>query len=237
MLLNLQSQIENRRIHIKINSHEPNRRKYATPGINIFLENEVLKSIVRMILKKLLFITLLSIPVLPTLADTPRQVISKHLSMHRQQLANVNTRMDPSTLSDMLKTDIENRELTVGAKLRPTLSAESQTMLKDLLCEAHRHLGKPYSRGSKGPSAFDCSGFSSYVYSQFGISLGASSRDQYLQGDPIERKELREGDLVFFTGRRGGGPIGHVGIVVSADNDTGTFRFIHASNTQGISVA
>lgn len=190
-----------------------------------------------MILKKLLFITLLSIPVLPTLADTPRKVISKHLSMHRQQLANVNTRMDPATLSDMLKTDIENRELTVEAKLRPTLSAESQTMLKDLLSEAHRHLGKPYSRGSKGPSAFDCSGFSSYVYSQFGISLGASSRDQYLQGDPIERKELREGDLVFFTGRRGGGPIGHVGIVVSADNATGTFRFIHASNTQGITVA
>lgn len=192
----------------------------------------------RMILKKLLILLLIATSAAAAMAETPRKVVSKHLAMHQQQLANVNTRMDAGTVADMLKADIQNRELTTEAKgkLRNPLSPESQTMIKDLLGEAHRHLGKPYSRGSKGPSAFDCSGFSSYVFRQFGIQLGASSRDQYNQGEAIEKNELREGDLVFFTGSRRGGTIGHVGIVVSANNETGDFRFIHASNTYGISV-
>ena len=45
----------------------------------------------------------------------------------------------------------------------------------------------------------------------------------------VDRKHLRKGDLVFFTSRSSGSNVGHVGIVVSADNATGSFKFIHAS--------
>ena len=52
----------------------------------------------------------------------------------------------------------------------------------------------------------------------------------------VENKDLRPGDLVFFKGRNRKGGIGHVGIVVTADNEKGTFRFIHASTSQGIRI-
>ena len=46
-----------------------------------------------------------------------------------------------------------------------------------------------------------------------------SSRTQYTEGSTVDRKDLRKGDLVFFTSRRSGRNVGHVGIVVSADNE------------------
>ena len=52
---------------------------------------------------------------------------------------------------------------------------------------------------------------------------------QYTQGTPVARNDLRKGDLVFFTSRSSGKNVGHVGIVWEADNEKGTFKFIHAS--------
>lgn len=157
-----------------------------------------------------------------------------HQMAHKQQLANAKMRMDKSVLKDFVKTDVDRREAeALGEK---ALSAESSAMLGDLLKEARKHLGKRYRSGAKGPSAFDCSGFSSYVYRQFGFELSSSSRAQFLQGEEVGRDELREGDLVFFTGRNRRGGVGHVGIVVSADNEKGTFRFIHASTSGGIKI-
>ena len=79
-----------------------------------------------------------------------------------------------------------------------SLSPESQTMINDLLAEANKHIGKPYRHGMKGPNAFDCSGFTSYVYKQFGYSISPASRIQYTDGVKVDRKHLRKGDLVFF---------------------------------------
>lgn len=163
-------------------------------------------------------------------AQTPSKALSAHNRIHQQQLANVKLGMDKSVITGMLKEDVSKRENAVKA-----LSSENMAMINDLLSEANRHLGKPYRAGSKGPKAFDCSGFSSYVYRQFGYNISPSSRDQYKEGEKIDRKELRKGDLVFFTSRRSGKNVGHVGIVVSADNQTGEFKFIHAART-GIKV-
>lgn len=160
-------------------------------------------------------------------AKTP----SAHAAAHRQQLAAAkNIGLDKSTITRMVEEDIAARE---NAR---TMSAETEELLNDLLSEARSHMGKRYSRGSKGPSAFDCSGFSSYVYRQFGYSLSPSSRDQYTQGEKVERKELRKGDLVFFKGRSVKGGVGHVGIVVDAD-EKGNFSFIHAATSKGITIS
>lgn len=153
-----------------------------------------------------------------------------HARAHQQQLAAArNIGLDKSTISKMVEEDIKARENTNA------ISSETDRMLDDLLAEARTHLGKKYSRGSKGPKTFDCSGFSSYVYRQFGYTLSPSSRDQYLQGEKIDRKSLRKGDLVFFTSRGSGKNVGHVGIVVSANED-GNFKFIHAA-TNGIVIS
>ncbi|MDE6231115.1 MAG: C40 family peptidase [Muribaculaceae bacterium] len=149
-----------------------------------------------------------------------------HSKIHREQLANVKkSGMDATVIGKMLKEDIDKRESAVLDKM----SSESSKMIDDLLKEANKHIGKPYRSGMKGPKAFDCSGFSSYVYRQFGYSLSPCSRTQYTEGVKVDRKSLRKGDLVFFTSRSSGKNVGHVGIVVSADNATGKFRFIHAS--------
>lgn len=158
---------------------------------------------------------------------------SAHMQAHRQMLANVkSSKLDRSTVNDMLKNDLTRRE----SEVVKGESAEHQQLIADLLKEANRHLGKPYRHGMKGPHAFDCSGFTSYVYKQFGYTISPASRIQYTDGVSVGRKELRKGDLVFFTSRRSGKNVGHVGIVVSADNATGDFKFIHAS-VKGIKVS
>lgn len=158
-------------------------------------------------------------------AQTTNKTLSAHKQLHQQQLANVNSKLDKSVISDMLKEDVAKRESSTGY----SISSESAKMINDLLDEASRHIGKPYLHGAKGPNRFDCSGFSSYVYKQFGYSISPSSRTQYTEGVKVERDDLQKGDLVFFTSRSSGKNVGHVGIVVSADNQTGKFRFIHAS--------
>ncbi len=155
-----------------------------------------------------------------------------HAEAHKHQLAAARTiGLDKTTITKMVEEDIAARENS-----KAIVSAETDELLNDLLSEARSHLGKRYSRGSKGPNAFDCSGFSSYVYRQFGYSLSPSSRDQFNQGDKVDRKELRKGDLVFFKGRSTKGGVGHVGIVVDAD-EKGNFTFIHAATSKGITVS
>ncbi|MDE7236926.1 MAG: C40 family peptidase [Paramuribaculum sp.] len=106
----------------------------------------------------------------------------------------------------------------------------------DIVDYAKTFIGKRYRRGAKGPSAFDCSGFTSYVFSNFDMSLASSSRAQALQGEKISVTDARPGDLVFFSGRRAGSTVGHVGIVVSADPVNGTVKFIHAATSRGVRI-
>ena len=100
---------------------------------------------------------------------------------------------------------------------------------------ASRFLGTRYRLGASGPSAFDCSGFTSYVYKNFGITLNRSSRSQFLQGEKVSVNNLRPGDLMFFSSRSAGrGNVGHVAMVVSVDPANGTCKFIHASVKHGV---
>lgn len=166
-----------------------------------------------------------------SMVETNAKTRNIHAQAHKQQLAAAkNTGLDKATINRMVEEDIAARENSKA------ISHETDILLNDLLSEARSHLGKRYSRGSKGPKAFDCSGFSSYVYRQFGYSLSPSSRDQYNQGESVARTDLRKGDLVFFKGRNSKGGIGHVGIVVNAE-DNGNFTFIHASTSSGIVIS
>lgn len=175
-------------------------------------------------LKSIIAASLLLVSSIGVVAQTPSKAQMARQKAHKEQLANVKNRLDKSIISDFVSTDVQNRENQYAG-----LSAESYDMLDDILKEGAKHLGKRYVHGAKGPNQFDCSGFTSYVYKQFGYNISPGSRIQYTQGVPVARNELRKGDLVFFTSRSSGKNVGHVGIVVSADNEKGTFRFIHAS--------
>ena len=98
---------------------------------------------------------------------------------------------------------------------------------------AYRFRGTPYRYGAMSPRAFDCSGFTSYVFKRFGIQLDRSSRGQITDGVRVKQKDLQPGDLVFFQGRSGRGGVGHVGIVTKVNEDN-TFHFIHSACSSGV---
>lgn len=109
-------------------------------------------------------------------------------------------------------------------------------MANDMINYAKKFLGTRYRRGGKTPSGFDCSGFTSYVFRQFGYSLGASSRDQALQGQAVAKEDVLPGDILVFNGRRIGGAVGHVGIAIAYDHDKDEITFIHSANGGGIRI-
>ena len=90
----------------------------------------------------------------------------------------------------------------------------------------------------QGPNAFDCSGFTSFVYGRENVKILRSSRSQYTQGTPISQiADLKKGDLVFFGGRGSHRSVGHVGIVTDVDPEGNKFSFVHASSSGGVRIS
>ena len=86
-------------------------------------------------------------------------------------------------------------------------------------------LGSTYVYGGSSPSGFDCSGFSSYVYRNFGYTLTRNASGQYRDnGVQVNKASLAPGDLVFFSSN-GGVSVTHVGVYIGDD------EFVHASRT------
>lgn len=83
-------------------------------------------------------------------------------------------------------------------------------------------LGTKYRFGGRSEKyGFDCSGLVKNLFSKFTIDLPHSSREQFKQGEKVDRDKLAEGDLVFFSS--GGKYPNHVGIYIGND------RFLHAA--------
>jgi cell wall-associated NlpC family hydrolase len=94
----------------------------------------------------------------------------------------------------------------------------------ELLDYAYDYLGVAYKAGGDSPAGFDCSGFTMFVFSKFGIKLTHSATVQSTEGAPIKKADLVPGDLVFFKNPSNAAAIGHVGIYVGNDS------FIHSTS-------
>jgi cell wall-associated NlpC family hydrolase len=86
--------------------------------------------------------------------------------------------------------------------------------------------GTPYRNGGSDPGGFDCSGFTQFVFSRYGIALPRDVRSQYQLGSIVEPADLEAGDLVFFntTDR----DVSHVAIAIGGD------EFVHAPSSSGV---
>lgn len=91
---------------------------------------------------------------------------------------------------------------------------------------AKKYEGYKYVVGGKNPeSGFDCSGFTRYIFLQFGYSLGSTAAEQNNIGVEVSRDALKPGDLILFYDE-GKIKIGHTGIYLSNG------EFIHSANPE-----
>ena len=109
----------------------------------------------------------------------------------------------------------------------PYVPSSASSIGEKVVEEALSHLGTPYAWGGASPKGFDCSGFTMYVYGQFGYSLPHSATSQWNSlSTYVERADLQPGDMVFFCdpSRSNGKACSHAGIYI------GDGKFVHASS-------
>ena len=136
----------------------------------------------------------------------------------------VNVRAGTSTDSASLATISAGTVVTVNGLVNGWYDVIVETALK--------HLGTRYVYGGASAGGFDCSGFTMYIYKQFGYNLPHSATSQWLSGMGTKItsiSELQPGDLVFFNdpSRNAGKACSHAGIYI------GNGQHIHASSSRG----
>ncbi|MGA0558931.1 C40 family peptidase [Larkinella sp. VNQ87] len=106
-------------------------------------------------------------------------------------------------------------------------------LVHDLLGYAKKYLSSRYRSGGSSPRGFDCSGFTRFCFSKFGITLPHSSAAQGNVGVEVEQEVARPGDLIFFKGHSSrSSQIGHVGMIVEIVGDR--IKFIHSAWNGGV---
>lgn len=83
-------------------------------------------------------------------------------------------------------------------------------------------LGVPYRYGGSSPTGFDCSGLVHYAYSNVGMSVPRTTAGLWSGLSPIDERDLRIGDLLFFNIA---GKMSHVGMYL------GSRKFVHAPSS------
>lgn len=99
--------------------------------------------------------------------------------------------------------------LASSVVLAPAADAMSPHTRAKVLKVAASKKGTPYRYGASGPRAFDCSGYTRWVFAKVGRHLPRTSRAQARAARHISRSQRRTGDLVFF---RSHGRVYHVAI-------------------------
>ena len=101
-----------------------------------------------------------------------------------------------------------------------------------LYLEAAQWIGTPYRGGGETKRGTDCSGMTCQIYKKvYHIKLQRSTDGQKKESSKVARRNLREGDLVFFSSRKSRRKVAHVGIYLKDG------KFVHASTSQGVIVS
>lgn len=147
---------------------------------------------------------------------TSRSAVQDRTTTQTQKTTQANTTIQAQTTQENTEEQQAQNETT------QTTSSKGE----EVVAYAKNYLGCKYVYAGSGPSVFDCSGFTMYVYKHFGYSMGHSAVTQASVGTYVPRSSLQSGDLVIFNNERNTS-IGHVGIYVGGGN------FIHASSGSG----
>jgi len=117
------------------------------------------------------------------------------------------------------------------------VNAKAKT-INEMLTFALKYQQKPYQEGAEGPSEFDCAGFNKFVFKELGVELPKTAAQQAAtKGKKITRKkDLKEGDLVFFGSGSNKKTIEYTGIVFKK-KEGDAFDFLYVSKLEGVTIA
>lgn len=103
---------------------------------------------------------------------------------------------------------------TLATNMKQPTTADAATKSYSKVYKvAKAQLGKRYGWGATGPSSFDCSGLTSYVYKKgASIKIPRTAQAQYNKFKHVKYAHAKKGDLVFFGGSKRS--ISHVGIYI-----------------------
>ncbi len=131
---------------------------------------------------------------------------------------------------------VDNTQNKDTLLLPPSKGIETRNVKpEELMSFAETLIATPYVWGSVNPQVgFDCSGFITYVFNHFNISVPRSSIDFTNVGKQINVEEAKRGDIILFTGTN---PlecyVGHMGLIVS---NADTLKFIHSTSGKAMGV-
>lgn len=138
----------------------------------------------------------------------------------------ISTNVSSRSLTEERKNDNDTTVIDqdINNNLTETLSNQNTQKGNQIAEYAKQFLGCSYVSGGKTPSSgFDCSGFTKYVYSNFGYTLGNTAATQNNLGKDVNIEDIAIGDLILFYDE-GKTKIGHTGIYIGDGN------FVHAAN-------
>ncbi len=111
-------------------------------------------------------------------------------------------------------------------------SSESKK-IETVIKEARSYAGTPYKYGGTSRAGIDCSALTSISYKAAEITIPRTAGDQSTFGKTVSLKELKKGDLIFFTDKKGSTKITHVGLITEVKSAESA-KFIHASTKAGV---
>ena len=153
------------------------------------------------------------------LISTSGNTTSRSLTESREN-ENKDEAKDDSLIDTNQNNAVSTALQNATASAPTTISANGNSVV----AFAKQYLGYPYVSAGKTPeSGFDCSGFTRYVFLNYGVTLGGSAASQVGAGTEVSRDGLSAGDLLLFYDE-GKTKIGHTGIYI------GNGDFIHAAN-------
>jgi cell wall-associated NlpC family hydrolase len=120
---------------------------------------------------------------------------------------------------------------SISCKSTKNIKQTRQSSQDKVVSTAQSYIGTKYKYGGTTHKGMDCSGLIYVAYSKEQIQLPRTSFAMSQQGKTISLKQIKKGDLVFFsTGRKK--RINHVGLVSKVNN--GIVYFVHASSSRGV---
>ena len=161
-----------------------------------------------------------------TKTSTNNESVTK-VTINDEVISGITSNTTPEVSNQEIATAsaVETAETNISNTSTNLYSSNSSNS-SDIVGIAKKYLGVKYKYGGTSPNTgFDCSGYTSYVYAQVGISLPHSAKSQSSYGTYIARENLQPGDLVFLSNNKTNG-IGHVGIYIG-DN-----KIIHAESSR-----